>query len=91
MASMLLSTMSMFLSDGGMFLLILILAAFFLFFIDPYDWKKKWKNRTAGRSKEGRGTKAIRSSELEKLKALKNAGLLSEEEYREREREINSI
>ena len=88
---MLLSTMSMFLSDGGMFLLILILAAFFLFFIDPYDWKKKWKGRTAGHSKGGRETKAARSSELEKLTALKNAGLLSEEEYRERKREIDSL
>lgn len=91
MASMLLSTMSMFLSDGAMLLFILILAGFFLFYTDAYGWKeklKKWKLEHAKKSGE---EKAVYSSELEKLKVLKNAGLLSEEEYREHKREIDSL
>ena len=91
MASMLLSTLSMFLSDGAIFLFILILAGFFLFYTDAYDWKEKWKRRRTGRSKQSGEAKAVRASELDKLKALKNAGLLSKEEYRERKREIDGL
>ena len=91
MAGMFLSTLSMFLSDGTTFLFILVLAVFFFFYTDVYGWKEKWNSWKLKRAKGGGETKAARSSELEKLKALKDAGLLSEEEYRQRKREINSL
>ena len=85
MASQIISTMMMFTSDGVKFLILILLAGFFIFYTDVFEWKKKWKARRSKRYKEGR---ANRSSKLEKLNALKDAGLLSKEEYQARKREI---
>ena len=88
MWSSIVSTMLMFVSEKTYFLFLILMGLFFLVYVDPYEWRKKRKER---HSKAGRAKRARQSSEMDKLNALKDAGLLTEEEYRARKREINHL
>ena len=88
MAGSILSTYMMFLPEKTKWFCLIGLFAAFWLYVQYEERKKKKKQRQKNQPKNPEPVK--RASEdkkkLEQLKALKDAGLLSEEEYREKKR-----
>lgn len=78
MGSMVMSTLLMFAPEHVVFLFVIIAAVGFFGIYVPWNERKKEKNRK----------ESAPAAKLERLEALKEEGLLSEEEFEERRREI---
>ena len=92
MASMIISTYSMFLSQRtSIFCAIVLCVLFFGVYIPYEERKKKKKKDTSAVPKKNTAKQAQTSSaqkNLEQLKTLRKAGLLTEEEYQEKKRSL---
>ena len=93
MASMIISTYMSFLPQGTyLFCCIVLCVGFFGIFI-PYQEHKKKKKQAQKRTpkppeKSKRIVKATDQKHLEQLETLKTAGIISEEEYKEKKKEL---
>ena len=89
MASMLLSNFMMFLPRQTQWFCLIGLGVIFFGIYIPYEeHKKKKKQKQKHQQNNPEPVKPDNQTKLEQLKALKKAGLLSEEEYQEKKREL---
>ena len=94
MASMIISTYMMFLPQRTVFFCIIVLAVGFFGIFLPYQERRKKKQQTKKSAakkpdapKPAAGPPADKKR-LEQLETLRKAGMLSEEEYQEKKKEI---
>ena len=95
MVGSIISTYMMFLPETTKWFCLIGLAIFFFGIYVPYDkYKQKKKNRKDPPQNQKqkktvtRKTADVRRKQVEQLETLRKAGLLSEEEFRERRREL---
>ena len=94
MVGSIISTYMMFLPEATKWFCLIGLAVFFFGIYIPYD---KYKQRKKKQAKKGppqkprmvtRGSPEIRRKQLEQLETLRKAGLLSDEEFQEKKRNL---
>ena len=91
MASMLISNFMMFLPETTKWFCLIGLAVFVFGIYIPYDKYKKKREKKNPPQKQQTRTAAEDSGgrkRLEQLKTLRDAGMLTEEEYRKKKREL---
>lgn len=96
MASMIISTYAMFLPETTyLFCLVVLCVVFFGIFIPYQEHKKKKKQaqkcapKQPDKPKHTISEKSEDRKQLEQLKVLKTAGIISEEEYQEKKRGLH--
>lgn len=95
MAGTLISNFMMFLPEKTKWFCLIGLCIFFFGIYIPYEEHKKKKKQTQKRAhkrsempERAASEKTVDQKKLEQLKTLKTAGIISEEEYQEKKREL---
>ena len=92
MAGTIISNFMMFLPEKTKWFCLIGLCIFFFGMYIPYEERKKKKKQARKRAPKqaeyAAAEKSVSQKQLEQLKTLKTAGIISEEEYQEKKKEL---